>query len=402
MAIYRLKTFKDIVDAVREQLKIQSSDTTTINRIKREVNYIYEDTVCSENNWRWLRKSIDITHQPYVDTGTASVTQGSRSVTLSSAPADSKKGFKFSTNEKIYTIAAHTAGATAVELETEFVDDTNATAGYKIWTDAIPLPPDFDEIDSVYLDEKYVPIELTGLQAHRERVLMRPKEDGRPRAACVSEFIDPDQFSVVAGAPTITKRESAGLTKILTLSADPSDDFPVGTRIQVHTADDDRYNGEWLVSDVDASNKTITYTGKDSFKEAEIADTNATIERENNPGQAERYKALLIHPSISSDRHNVHVDYFRCPKPMENDDDEPLMPIKDRRVLLYGALSTSWVRERNEEMADKNEAKFWNKLNKMAGKLDSSSEAVRFRVSKNYLAIKRNRIRLPYEYGRID
>jgi hypothetical protein len=41
MAIYELKTFKDIIDAVREELKIQSTDTETINRIKRNINTLY-------------------------------------------------------------------------------------------------------------------------------------------------------------------------------------------------------------------------------------------------------------------------------------------------------------------------------------------------------------------------
>ncbi len=41
MAAYEVKTFADIVSAVREELKIQSTDTTSVNRIKRNINVAY-------------------------------------------------------------------------------------------------------------------------------------------------------------------------------------------------------------------------------------------------------------------------------------------------------------------------------------------------------------------------
>lgn len=400
MAIYELKTFSDIVTAVREELKIQSADSESIIRIKRNINTCYINDLCSKH-WDWLRKSADITHNATSE-GTCAVTVNSRTVTLSAALDDSRTGYKFSTNEKIYTILSHTGGSATVELEAEYVDETNATASYKIWSDAVVLPPDCNEVEGVYRDEKFVPIEMSGLHVFREKVLLGPKEESGPRYGCVAAQADPDQFTAVAGAPSVTHRSSSGLVKTLKFDADPSSYYPAGKRILVSGSTVKTYNGKFIVSSVDSTNFLVTYTGTNLLTQAETADSGITLKGENVEGQDERYTKLLIHPSLSDDYHTLHVDYFRYVKPLENDSDEPLMPITDRTVLLYGALRSSWVRERNEEVADRNERYYDRKLAEMCGKLDDSTDHVRLKVNKQYLALKRRRIRLPYDFKRIN
>ena len=51
MAIFELRTFDDVIQAVREELKIQSTDTVSINRIKRNINSVYLDEVVPAEQW---------------------------------------------------------------------------------------------------------------------------------------------------------------------------------------------------------------------------------------------------------------------------------------------------------------------------------------------------------------
>ena len=60
MAAYEIRTFSDIYTRVREELKLQASDTTNIQRIKRLVNEIYLDEVCPYEQWDWLHGRITL------------------------------------------------------------------------------------------------------------------------------------------------------------------------------------------------------------------------------------------------------------------------------------------------------------------------------------------------------
>ena len=41
MTTYQVKTFQDIYTAILDELKIPSTDTTSLNRIKRDINMTY-------------------------------------------------------------------------------------------------------------------------------------------------------------------------------------------------------------------------------------------------------------------------------------------------------------------------------------------------------------------------
>ena len=67
MAAYKLTDFSDIYLAVMEELKLQTSDTTSLNRIKRMVNMIYLDEVVPASRWFWLYGNTSLTHQAYTE-----------------------------------------------------------------------------------------------------------------------------------------------------------------------------------------------------------------------------------------------------------------------------------------------------------------------------------------------
>ena len=94
---------------------------------------IYED-------WWWLRRygSGQIIILPVYDTGTASVTNNSQSVTLSTTPQRSASNislnrsfFKVDNHADVFRITTHTSGTTAVTLDSVYTGETNTAASFR-------------------------------------------------------------------------------------------------------------------------------------------------------------------------------------------------------------------------------------------------------------------------------
>jgi hypothetical protein len=85
-------------------------------------------------DWWWLRESGVILLNPVHTTGTLDLTSGSASITFSSAPADSKVGWKLKVpgHPDIFTIATHTAGVAAATLDAAWTGDDNSAATYQL------------------------------------------------------------------------------------------------------------------------------------------------------------------------------------------------------------------------------------------------------------------------------
>jgi hypothetical protein len=105
-----------------------------------------------------------------------------------------------------------------------------------------------------------------------------------------------------------------------------------------------------------------------------------------------RYRQLLVYPALNTARVTLHIDYQKETLDLSADSDEPVIPIDDRAVLLYGALSRAWDRERNPEASAKNYGMYQQKIAKMAGKLQDTFDNPRLQVSNNYLRAKRSHI----------
>lgn len=389
MAAYQLRTFADIVAAVREELKIPSTDTTTINRIKRDINMVYLNEVASFEKWDWLRGHLDASVEPKI-TGTCSVTQGSRTVTLGSAIGKSVTGYWFSLdsqNER-YRVFNHTAGSTTITLEVEFSGSTNSSASYTVWNDKVFLPSQVRELIEVTTDLSTVPLEGCGLQKFRKYSNPQPKAAGFPRFYHLGDFIDVTPYPSISGLPAAASRSSSGLLKTLTFASAVSSYITAGDRIRVTGAGEAAYNGEFIVAGVSGS--SIFYTGTSNIEEYTTADSGFTVTKAGIEEAYERYRELLVYPAVDSVRHIVHIDFIKDITPLEDDDDEPLIPLNDRIVLVYGALARAWPRERNPEEGNRNQALFDRKLAKMAGKLDDSTDTPILRPSRIYLATKRS------------
>lgn len=322
MAAYKLTDFSDIYTAVIEELKVQSSDTTTLNRIKRMINMMYLDEVIPAARWWWLYGHTTVTHNEYYGAGTVSVTPLSTTVTLSTAPTSSYGdsgsflNYFFSVDGKneIYRITAHTALSTTVTIDRPFNTELNTAANYKIWTDSVALPTDLRETVDVWHDHNRDKMMARGLQEFRQVVAQDPKAESRPQHYATADFFDPS------------------------------------------TGDDET--------------------------------------------ESDRYRQLKVYPSISQYKTIIKVDYMKEAAALDVAGDEPLMPVEDRIVLFYGALSLAWGSiGRNPEEAQRNRQLFDAKLARMMGKIQDSMDKPRVEPESRYILAKRAGRISPYGRG---
>lgn len=301
----QLVDFQDIYESVLEELKIPSTDTTALARVKRNINAVYVNEVAPFKNWPWLRKRKDIVHAQYYNTGTLNITNGSTSVTASATIAASKANYFLSVEgyEEIFVISAHTAGSASITLSSAFTGTTNTAASYKIWTDRVNLPTDARETVSIHHDFKSYPMKGRGAQKLDELMRVDPKLEDRPEYYSTDDYFDP----------------SSG----------------------------------------DAETET------------------------------DRYRQVRVYPSIYNEDTTLHVTYIQEVDELDADGDEPVMPIEDRIVLVYGALKSSWARERNPEMSADNERKFKEKLALMAGRYEDSTDHPTLTVDDFYMRSRR-------------
>lgn len=388
---YELKTFQDIYTAVMEEMKIQSSDTTSLNRVKRLINMVYLDEVIPFKQWRWNRGKITLPKEPYFNTGTANVTQYGTTVTLSSAPGPSKTGYYFSVDgqTEIYRIQSHTAGSATVNLETPFIGATNTASSFKIWTDAVPLPVDCESTFQVRNDYFDRPMDGKGLQMLEELAQPEPKAEGIPLYYSTDDYVDPNQYSTISGLPALSTRASDNQIKTLVFASDVSSYLSEGDRIQITGAGYYAYNGEFIVSSV--STTTLQYTGPITYNESATSDTGLTVKLLNVEGSSERYKELRVYPALYSQRLNLKIDYQKQVPPLVDDSDQPIIPMGHRIVLFYGALMFAWSQiGRNPEEAQRNATLFERKLTKMAAEFDDSIDLAQMKPDMTYLQVKRN------------
>lgn len=392
MAVYRLKTFADIYTAVAEAAGVSLPDTTNLNRIKREVNICYLDEVVAYEQWRWLKGESTLAIEPYLAV-TCAVVANSNVVTLSQAVSPSKARYWFSVDgyDERYRIQAHTAGSTTLTLESLFGSSSNLAATGKIWTDRLPLSTDCRETIQVLHDFDTEPLDNIGMQKYNQLVAMNPKAQGVPKMYTTGEFVNPAPFSTIAGLPALTSRAASGVVKTLTFTSDVSSFLKEDDRIQISAAGHSSYNGQAKVSSV--ATNVVTYTGLITYQETSVADGTLTVTKSATFQDSARSREIYFYPALYTSRTALHVHYTKEVLPLENDADEPFMPVEDRSVLLFGTLALTLDRLGKPAAADKNAVKYGRKLEHMAGRLEDTTDLPVLRPSKYYLGAKRSVMR---------
>lgn len=386
---YGLRTFGDIVKAVMEQLKIQASDTVTLNRVKRNINMVYLSHVVPAANWDWLNETISLTTEPYFEGGDASVQQNLVTVTLTQAPPTSKTGYYFTTNTcgQVYRIATHAPGSMTLTLETPFNGATNPAAKYKIWTDRIPLPADCLEVKTVTTTSAAQPINAVSMQQMRKHQISGGASIGSPSYYAEGPAEMPEPFSSIPGLPQIVGRSSKGLVKTIHFDAEPTM-VEAGTKIRVLSPLAFQYEGNYTVSKVEGT--SFSYTGRYALDEAQTSDMTLVVMQESiqNLGPA---KHLYIFPALMQRNQRVTLiaDYSAYASELIAENDEPLIPFEHRNVLFEGAMWLSCDRNTDAERSETHRQLMEQILSRMLIKAESAPKMPSIRASNSYLNTKR-------------
>ncbi len=200
MAAYEVVDFQDIIDAIREDLKVQPGDTTSINKIKRVINQVYLQEVIPFARWKWLEGTTTIIHKARYNAGTVSVQPNNATVTLSVAPPASQgsfvgKLFAVDGFNEIYVVAEHVAESTTIVLATEYQGNAATEAGFKIWTNEAILPTDCRETVNVYHNYSTKPMTGVGKQRYREISQINPRQEAYPVYYYTADFTDPSPLT---------------------------------------------------------------------------------------------------------------------------------------------------------------------------------------------------------------
>lgn len=402
MTVYRLKTFEDVIDACLEELGVQASDTTRVNRLKRDINIAYQEVV-SETRWKWAAEQVSITHEAAFTAGSCAVTNNSTTVTLSEAPTKSVEGYWFSasSNQTRYRIKSHTAGDTTLTLERPYVDNTNAGTSLYIWTDEVALPAIANEVTEVWHDIINRPLENYSHQEFRKYVSnYGAKTQGYPTLYTTDTYRDPVPASSVGSLPSTASVSSAQFVKTVlfsdTLGATASTAYlRVGDRIQVRSATDDGYNTDeaiiFSLSTTTATNDTIQYIGTSAKTETNAAPGSISIKKTNQGESGERYRRLLVHPALHTVDTIIHVDFIKDAAPLENDSDEPIIPLEYRSVLMYKALARQWAKLGSPDNASRNRAEGDLLVKRMKGYLEDSVEKAQIKINRRYVNRSRSK-----------
>lgn len=189
---YKLVDYVDIQNAILEELKVPSTDGTTLSRIKRDINIIYLNHVIpfKPRAWNWLEYKQDLATLVKQDTGTASVTADSTTITFSDAQAVDLDNYyvKLDGYPDIMKISAHTAGATTATMTKAWANTTATDVGFKAWKDYASLDSSIKDVVIVTHDRRSVPLDAVSNAKFTEMRARYPEYEGYPTIYNMGDF----------------------------------------------------------------------------------------------------------------------------------------------------------------------------------------------------------------------
>ncbi len=312
---FRVRTFKQIIEAVMRRAKISDSFTTidslSLESLKEIINSRY-DEILFEKKWQWRSTVRSIISEAKYTTGTVSVTNGQRQVTLSAAATvtDNFKNryFKVDGDSNFYeVIAVSSTTARTLELSVPYNGTTNATASYTIWKNKYGLFPDFVDLYDISIQGT---LNLFG---------QNPLEE-----------VTPDQMTAL-------------------LATNPF-------REETHP----RY---------------YTITGLQNYDTGPGMGTNFIMDYDFMSGLDTNVRPIIFYPAIFNQT-IIDIQYGYRPLPLVLDEDEPLIPPEERGVLVKGALSDWFGIQRMKDDQKLWEAYYQEHLDKMKTAFDKTESRV--------------------------
>lgn len=143
-----IRTFGDILDEIIDVAKLQNT-TEVRDSLKRKVNTCYQE-ICFEESYRWTGETRSMVLESAYTAGTVSVTQGSdQAVGTTTVWTENDHLFlkiKVSGAVGPFTIIRVDEVNQILTLDSPWVKDNSALAGYSIYKDEYGLFPDLQDV----------------------------------------------------------------------------------------------------------------------------------------------------------------------------------------------------------------------------------------------------------------
>ncbi len=265
------------------------------------INEYYME-ICTERSWTWRTFARDINFDQAVETGTSSVTAGSREVVLTGLTVDDTylwKTFRFQDDQEIYRVIGIDVSANKIFLSANYVGTTNALATHKIYKYEFALPPDLDTLDQVYVDC-----------------------GGYVTSGTKSGELDPWNVLEFNQALSVASNIE-GFPEAYTRDGDtPAEDLPV----------------------LDAMVLDYDFLAANAY---------------------DRVARVRFFPINPDQNRVIHLNYTLMVEPLMADDQIPIMPLDDRWVLVHYALGEWWKTKGAGTMSDREFSRGDKKLAEM-------------------------------------
>lgn len=184
--------YSDIETRVMNRLRIPTTNTTEAAKVRALINDVYRD-IGMKFDWWWLVKRQVINTVDDISTGTVAVTNGSASITFSSAPTSSVAGRVLlvpgDTRDSgaVYRISTHTAGSASATLDATYTGDTASAASYNVYQDTYDLAADVGKPLHVRRYGYSWPLDLVGPE-EIHGIKIYDLSEGKPQMASVIDF----------------------------------------------------------------------------------------------------------------------------------------------------------------------------------------------------------------------
>ena len=193
-------TYAGIETRVANALRIPTTNTTEMTKLAAIINECYRD-VYMKHDWWWLLKRTVINTTLKISTS-MSVTIGSTSITLSTAPAVDLEQWSLvvpgnAADAGAVFIVASTGTGTAQQIDAGYTGATSTAVTGNFYEDRLQLPDDVGKVIQVKRFGEAIPITPIGLE-RMSTLKMQDTSEGKPEFWSIYDYL-------TTGGPTTVR-----------------------------------------------------------------------------------------------------------------------------------------------------------------------------------------------------
>lgn len=301
-------TFGEIINEVIRGLGLDAPtiETRVNDSIKLRINEV-QDAIFYNEDWEWRKRTFYRTTKAPYETGTISVTQGSRTITGSATawPNTIRNGYLV-ISDKFYKIDEQLSG-TSLKIKAPYDSDNATGLSYKIVFSDIDMPHELSSIVNIAIHGN--PLDVK----HKSRLQCGVGDVGTPVEAALSDRTDEDWYnagtvSVTQGSANVTGSGTTWSIEMEGMS------FRVNELAKMYTI------------------KTVTDTTHIVLRETYDGDTGVAKTYKINPVGTQ----LMTLRSSPDDTYYTEIEGLINPNRLINNNDISLIP--NHMPLIHGAI----------------------------------------------------------------